>query len=413
MCILAHLTTPRYIMKKILILLSIPFLFNTTFGQNKEKINTKRVSLDLYGGLPIFYGDVKNKFGGFNATARANWYMTSGVAIGGEFSYGSIKGEDQDDDANYFTKNYLKAMLGGEIYFFQPFKFHQLAKWFQPYMGLSIGVIKSGVNSAGNYEGESLRYYNGLDFAHQWHLGAKIKLMHSLDLNTRYCFMPLKSDDFDNLNPSVPANRANDLISSFEIGISYHIGGKGKKPIIWYDDNNDLFESSSDSLLSSTEIENAGTLDAKIDAVNRKRMENEVNMTLEIDKLRYENDQLKKQLDLLETKLNQIQTVNESNVSNSNGTPVETELYEAFLKGPSKANYFIVSGSYSLLDNALSRVNELNQKGYTPIIMREPAADLNRVVLATAETFEEALMFWKKYRKQIDPKAWIIKMKKD
>lgn len=400
-------------MKKVLIVLIISICYLTIQAQNQTKGQFKRISIDAYAGLPVFYGDIKNKFGGYNATARVNWNLTSAVSIGTEFSYGNIKGLDKDAEASYFTNNYLKAMIGGELYFFNPFKFSQITNWFQPYVGLNLGIIKSGVSKSGSYEGESANYHKKINFAHQWHIGGKVKLSNSLDLNLRYCYAPVKTDEFDNLNPSVPANKSNDLLTNFELGISYHIGGKGKTPIIWYADNQPLIEPS-ELLIEDVEIENTDNLNAKIDAVNRKRMENEVNLTLEIDKVRYENNQLKTQIKDLNEKIDAlIITKPKPNTQTSSSMPIEAELYQAFLEGPSKDNYFVVCGSYKVLDLALERVNQLNQKGYTPIIMREPATDLHRVVLATAVDYEEALQFLTKYRKQIDPTAWIIKMKKD
>jgi hypothetical protein len=399
-------------MKAIVAVLLLSLSLSISHAQKPEKGAYKRLSVDLYAGVPLFFGDVKNQFKSFTVSARVNYGLTSALSISAELSYGLINGLDKNANADFFSTNYLKAMGGGEVYLLNILKFSELGSKFQPYAGLHFGAVQANVTSAGSNSIEDVNKFKGWTLAHQWHLGAKFKLSKTFDLNFRGALLAMKSDKIDNEFATVAANKTSDAIFSMELGVTIHLGGRGKDPIVWYDPHSVLEE----SIAIDTVLPLEFSLDEKLNLINTKRIQNEAKTALEIAALKMEKDDLKSQVDALERKVNELIKLEPPKafvLDKPSGPPTEETVYQAVLIGPIDAEYYIVSGSFSQLINAEQRVTQLNKKEYTPVIMREPSSNnLNRVVIDTANSFKKALQLVIKYKKELDPNTWIIKQKK-
>lgn len=396
---LALLDIKKIKMKKIILLTLTLFVLSSSFGQ----MEYKRFSLDVNGGLPFFYGDITTKLGGYNVTGRFNYNMTRSFSIGAEFSAGKVSGLNKDSEAFYFTNQYMKGFLGVQMYFFNAMRFHELSRWFQPYVGTGVGLVKSSIKDSGSDRfGVKPEFNKDWAFGSQFHAGAKFKLSKFLDLNTVFSVTQMKSDDFDNHIPKFFVNNYNDVLSTAEIGLTFHIGGKGKEPYIW---------SEPPCCAPTTDNEKIDSLMDRLAKLEEKVDDN----VEEVDSLANENMGLTNRVDSLQ------QTLNKSmadfiDCCNSNkqkgGTGAEGYIYEAELEGPIQAEYYIVSGSYAILANANNRIQVLSDLGLTAYIMREPSVGLNRVVIDHTDIYNEAIEKVAKYRFDLDPKAWIIKQAK-
>lgn len=412
------------------------------YAQKIDKGEYKRVSIDVYGGLPFFFGDVHQQFKSFNTSGRFNYVLTSAFSAGGEFSFGQVQGQDDDLKGDYFKTQYLKALVGGEVYLLNLLRFTELGTRFQPYFGFNLGALQSNVKDAGSNEGADAQLHKNWSFANQWHLGAKYKLSNSLDLNLRSCLLLMKSDKFDNQFPAVPNNKSNDVIVNLELGLSIHLGGKQKKSLIWK--SNDELEV--DSLPEGLEIvEEPVLIDSAMQYLNTQMLQSEDEMLENMALLQAENEKLKEQIVLLGDHLNdlidyvvahvesaekkqneqkvivevkppskkpvekQVEETIKEEAKPSTNTPKES-VYSSELVGPISANYYIISGSFTQLSNAEKRIKKLTALGYTPVIMKDPKANnSNRIVIDTADDYKLAKQLLIKYHKELDPEAWIIK----
>lgn len=386
-------------MKKHILIALTFFIFSASFGQ----MEYKRFSLDVNGGLPFFYGDITTQSGGYNVTGRFNYSLTRSFSVGSEFSYGKVTGVNKDTEAFYFTNQYMKGFVGVQLYFFNAMRFHELSKWFQPYVGVGVGLLKSNIKESGSIRyGEITDYANDWIFGSQYNAGVKFKLSKFLDLNTTFSVVNMKSDKFDNHVPRFFVNNYNDVLSTAEIGLTFHIGGKGKEPYIWSTPPCCALpadDSKVDSLLSRL-----SKLEAKVEE------DEEV-----VEELSAENLSLNDRVDSLQKSLNKsmadfVDCCNSGKKGGPGGA--DGYIYEAELEGPVEAEYYIVSGSYAILANANSRIQVLSDLGFTAYIMREPSVGLNRVVIDQTDNYNEAIEKVAKYRFDLDPKAWIVKQAK-
>lgn len=405
-------------MKKLLTLFVFAISFIFLSAQSPVKGKFKRISADVYGGIPILFGDMESDPKSYNVGGRLNWNMTRSFSFGTEFTYGAISGQEKTDQEEYFTNKYMKITGGGEFYFFNLVRFNDLTKWFQPYVGVSLGAIKSNVTEAGSLEGIKTDLHNDWNFLHQYTLGTKFKLSNTFDLNARFNFAFLKTDDFDNENLAILANKNNDILGSADIGLTMHFGKKGKTPIIWAP--SDDFNLAEDSLFKKTK-DQLDDLEEKVEEVEEVVEENQADTEQDVTSLQMHNDELQKEVDGLKKEVDGLKKsgfgagkgANESN--SPNGYQIGDEyitaetVYTAELEGPSDGLFFIVSGSYHIIENALARAAQLSELGYTPIIMKEPAQKLNRVVIDSSDNFDEAVAKVKKHRRELDPEAWVIK----
>ena len=383
-------------MKKSIILALVLLIASTSFGQ----MEYKRFSLDLNGGLPFFYGDITTKKGGYNATGRLNYCMTRSFSLGAEFSYGEVSGLNKDTEAFYFTNQYMKGFLGVQMYFFNAMNFHELSKWFQPYVGAGVGLLKSNIKESGSVRyGLKTELSKDWAFGSQFNAGVKFKLSKFLDLNTNFSVVNMKSDNFDNHIPKFFVNNYNDVLSTAEVGLTFHIGGKGKEPLIW-------------SVPPCCAPSNEDKIDSLMERL--AKLEDKVEENVEdVDSLGNENLSLSQRVDSLQKTLNKsMADFIDCCKSNKQGAGAEGYIYEAELEGPVQAQYYIVSGSYAILANATSRIQVLSDLGYTAYIMREPSVGLNRVVVDHTDIYNEAIEKVAKYRFDLDPKAWIVKQAK-
>lgn len=410
-------------------------------AQKINKEDYKRLSVDIYAGLPLFFGDVQHEFKSFNTTGHLNYTLTSALSLGGEFSFGQLQGSDEDIRGDYFKSQYLKTMLGGEVYLLNLLRFTELGTKFQPYFGLNIGAIQTKVLKAGSKAGPDLDLHNGWSFANQWHLGAKIKLSQLIDLNLRSCLLLTKTDLLDNQDAAVPNNKSNDALVNLELGLSFHLGKKQKKALIWKSpEDNQL-----DSLLNEAQtLSDSNSIEQNLESLQAKMLQNEAINQSKVEELEAENEALKEQVIVLTEHLNELidyvvdhvesvenkiqqkedkiivdvkpptkkpaEKTKENNSQTKKPTSSNTSLYTTELVGPISAKYYIISGSFTELSNAEKRIQTLTTLGYTPVIMRDPKANnSNRVVVDTADDYQLAKELLLKYHNELDPEAWIIK----
>ena len=255
-------------MKKILLLLIVSLLMSKDIdAQNPLKGKYRRFSIDVSGGIPVINGDIKNKFAGYDLAARLNWNLTSAFSIGTEIGYGALKGYESEKE--YFTNRYSKILIGGEVYFFDLLKFNQLSKWFQPYLGVNVGAIKSDIEKS-----QSDLHFNDWTWANQFNGGLKFKLTNMLDLNASANLMITGTDLLDNFNPQVNNNKSRDVLSSYKLGLTFHLGKKENKSIIWKNDNELMVDDKDDSLNLYTQ-QRMFDLERKVLALEKQN--NEIN----------------------------------------------------------------------------------------------------------------------------------------
>lgn len=391
-------------MKKTFIIFFAIIIAHFSFAQkNQIKHNFKRFSFDVYSGLPIIYGDIDNKMAGYEATGRLNWNMTRAFAIGGEYSIGMVKGQNNKYDQEYFTNKYMKAAIGFEVFFFNFAKFSDLTSWFQPYFGINGGMIKSDIEHSGDINGVFANHFNDWVFMHEYHAGLKFKVAKFLDINARYNLAYIKSDMFDNWDPDFNVNKYNDFLTSATLGFTFHIGKKDKPVTYWTstDISKDLLDEKADKNTQDSlaqEIENLKNAlkDATQDVVDQANTNN--------------NQQIA--LDSLHNKLGQLNDCckNNTQVKTGNESPYnDIQLLETELTGPIQATYYVIVGSFMVQENADRRVEEVKAKGYQPFIMIESKTGLKRVAIDYTDDAEEAFAKAAKYRIEIDPTTWIIK----
>lgn len=387
-------------------LFALFLLFGSSFcrAQKPEKTQYKRISLDLYGGTPIFLGDVKNEFKNYQISSRLNFGLTSALSLGAAFSYGKVNGLDKNTASQYFSNHYVKVLVGGEAYLFNALKFYELGNKFQLYAGFNLGAVKAKLSRAGANGIADVTLQKAWSFAHQWHLGAKYKLSKTLELNVRGTFLAMNSDMFDNQDNGGSFSSGNDALVNAELGLTVHFGKKEKEPLSWHNprtiENNSF---ASDSMQTEQSI--------PIESIN-----NEAKNAVKLATLNMEKNDLISQVKALELKLDELLKAQASSTSvNSDNElfPLEESLYEALLVGPIDANFFIISGSFSVLTNANQQVKALEKLGYSPVIMREPFSNnLHRVVVDSSNSYQNALQLLDYYKKELDSKAWILKQRR-
>lgn len=390
-------------MKKIILASILILSASLSFAQ----MDFKRFSLTINAGMPFFSGDITNDFGGYHFTSRFDYQLTRVASFGGEFSYGKMSGVNtgKDSEGFYFTNKYMTAFLGTEIHLFNLFKFHELSSWFQPYVGVNFGMLKNDIEDAGSERfGPNEVHFNDWVFASKINLGTKFKLSKFLDLNTSFSVMHIKSDKVDNHVPQYFVNNYNDLLSTAELGLTFHLGGKGKEPIIW---------TTPDCCYVPENTDELDSLINKVDELSDEVEESEEELdelTENLNELATNNQSLNNQLDSLHNSFQQ--SISEC-CNRNKDAGLEGYVYEAELIGPIEADYYIISGSYAILSNAYRRINVLEELGYTAFIMKEPRVGLNRIVIDYTDVYLEAVEKVAKYRFDLDPKAWIIKQKKN
>jgi len=111
-------------MKKFIFLLLFVYTVNNVFTQN----NLKNFSADVFAGATIFYGDIPNRIG-YTYSGKLNWHITSALCMNADITFGQLKGFDKRND-NYFNNNFIKTMVGGEVYLFNIFQKNQVLKVF-------------------------------------------------------------------------------------------------------------------------------------------------------------------------------------------------------------------------------------------------------------------------------------------
>lgn len=407
-------------MKRILTLIFALSILSTTIGQTSKLLNFKRFSVDLYGGAPIFYGDIQNQIlGAYTVTGRFNWHMTSVFSLGAEFSFGEVRGLDNNTQAEYFNTKYMKAMFGTELYAFNLLKFNELSDWFQPFAGISVGAIKPNVENSGSLNTVNPIHFNDWVLAHQWDVGTKFKITDWLDINARYSLIFMQTDKFDNLDKTSPTNKYNDALTNIELGFAIHFGGGPKESIIWKQSSNEF-----------ADIKSQDSLKTNITSLEQKAFENKKNLNSinkELKEVKQTNKSLNSQLKVLMAliKKDKETTTNiSSNVGSSNITSVgnknypikendiiiaDDSFYKTTLTGPTKAKYYLISGSYDIDRNAQTRKNELTNRGYSPFIMVEPSVNRKRVVIDSSNDYNETIFLLNKYKNEVDKTIWVIK----
>lgn len=392
-------------MKKSIIFSLLITITLGVFSQNSIKGKYKRLSFDIYGGMPYILGEIQNNnFSGYNLTGRLDYHITSAFSFGGEFSYGAVSGLDENG-SDYFRNQYMKAFIGPDIHLYNILRFSEITKWFQPYFGFGIGAVKSDIEYSGYNGLEITDHFNDWVAAAQVHLGTKFKLAKWLDLNLRVSADYLATDWFDNYNPNITRNKSYDFLLTYDLGFSFNIGGKGKDAVIWKrDDIKDKNEQ------EQAEEDLAAKMDEEL-AENQEKLDSleEANKAL--------NDRMNQLADNLANLNEQLETGNlgggagSSNGINDLYTGADEHIYETDLSGPVKAVYYIVAGSYAIEKNAQTRVAFLEVKGYSPYIMVETHADLNRVCIDQTDSYSEAIQKVVEYREKLDPYCWIMKQR--
>lgn len=304
-------------MKKIVLLLLVSvFMIQDMDAQNPLKGKFRRFSVDVSGGIPVINGDIRNKLVGYDVAGRFNWNITSAVSIGTELGLGSVKGYESDNE--FFTNNYAKVLIGGEVYLFDLFKFNQLSNWFQPFIGANVGAIKSDIEKS-----QSNFHYNDWTWAQQFNAGLKFKLTNMIDLNASANFMYTGTDKLDNYNPNVNNNKHRDALSTYRLGLTFHLGKKQNKSIIWKDAAMPMAVVEDDSLKLYTQNK-MYELENKIIALERQN--NKLNT--KVVSSEKEVDNLEGKLDIVEKKTLDIeQKIENNNFAGAAVKPMETTVY--------------------------------------------------------------------------------------
>lgn len=387
-------------MKRFTLVFIAVLFISIGFAQNQVKGNFKRFSIDLYGGLPVVYADIQNDLPGYEVTGRLNWNMSRAFAFGGEFSYGFVKGQNNKYDNEYFSNKYMKALLGGEVFFFEIAKFHELTNWFQPYVGINAGMIKSDIESSGSDLGINNDHFNDWVFVHQYHAGVKFKAAKFMDINARFTLAYIKSDVFDNYDPDFNVNKYNDFLTSAQVGMTFHIGGKDK-PVTYWTPVQDCckdFDTKADK-------EAQDSIQTQLNELNN----NLIDALAELNEQGENNAALQAQIDSLQNSLADLKSKTDANRANPVDGNGEITLLEKRLEGPIDATYYIIVGSYAIKENADNIIAQLEEKGYNPYIMYEESAGLNRIAIDHTDDYEDAFVKATKYRDEVDPFTWIIK----
>lgn len=391
-------------------------LMISTYSQSTLKGNFKRVSFDIYGGIPIFHGDTKNKFGDmtYTFTGKLNYNITSAFTLGAEFSYGSMKGKDTDGDLAYFHNRYMKSTVGVDVHLFNVLHFDQISKFFQPFVGISFGAIKSDIEGSGFNGVDDEFHYNDWAYGHQFSLGTKFKISKTFDVNIRYAAFFSNVDQLDNYNLLIPANRHNDAFSELNVGLTMHFGKKGNDPIIW---------KSTEDCCSNKELEennqklnalaNDSILDllAKQDSTNDALSDNILSLEQKLASLG----------DKMTTLANNTKNQTEANTNNDSNNPLNDlndqsfrfengdYIYVGELTGDIQAEYYVIIGSFRLKSNAKRDQRNWKEKGFDTYLMTEVKKGLYRVVIDYTNDHTEALKILKDYKEKLNKEAWMIK----
>lgn len=404
-------------MKKVLLLLISTSLIFSAHSQFPLKGNFKRVSFDVYGGIPMFHGDTKNKFGDmtYTFTGRLNYNLTSAFTLGAEFSYGSMKGEDTDSntDLAYFHNRYMKTIVGVDVHLFNVLHFDQISRFFQPFVGLGFGAIKSDMEGSGRNNIEDDFQYNDWAFGHQFNVGAKFKLSKTFDFNIRYSKFFANVDMIDNYDEPVHANRHNDAFSELNIGFTMHFGKKGNEPIIWRNSEECCIKNQEEdeNKLKETSLSNDSIFDllAKQDSTNKALNQNLLDLEQKLNSFEDE-------MTVLSENAQKNQTQNNNNGSPLNDLDDKTfrlengnYMYIGELKGDISAEYYVIIGSYRLKSNAKRDQQNWKDKGFETYLMMEINKGLYRVVIDYSDDHTEALKLLKEYKEKLNKESWMIK----
>jgi opacity protein-like surface antigen len=402
--------------KKILLLLISTSLILSAYSQFPLKGNYKRLSFDVYGGIPIFHGDIKNQFGNmsYSFTGRLNYNLTSVFTLGAEFSYGSMKGKDTDGDLAYFHNRYMKSVVGVDVYLFNILRFDQISRFFQPFVGIGFGAVKSDMEGSGLNGVNDIYQYNDWAYGHQYNAGVKFKLSKTFDVNLRYSIFFTNVDEIDNYNLAIPGNRHNDAFSELNLGLTMHFGKKGNEPVIWKNTEDFCSEGIDEEEEKKIE-ENTLTNDVIFELLAKQDSTNKALNTNLSD--------LKQKLSLLENKMAFMsEKTQQANSNNNDSSDPLNELedktyrfangdymYIGDLKGDISAKYYIITGSYRLNSNA--KIDQINwkEKGFETYLMMEVKKGLYRVVVDYTNDHTEALRLLNDYKINLNNEAWMIK----
>lgn len=400
-------------MKKItLILISFLIFGNAIFAQEEGKSKkdkkdyvftkqpSKKIAVDLYGGFPFPTGDVKvdfkDKFPLYNAGAGVSYNLTSVFSFRADYNYTRLHGQNSRPTANEFFENRIhKWSVGMEAHLFNLFRFSQITKRFQPFIGVGVGQSKSNVQAG--LDGVLLpqHSYDGFDLLYQASAGFRVNITKWMDAFFRYDMHFAKTDSLDGFDWNFNANKYYDSYINANVGLTFKVGKKGVDHYVWVRDEF-----------------NAKNLESDFEKLKREMDElaEETKKSLEqvaadaktcCDENRNTNESLQRQIDEINQKI-------EGGMFSAS---TEDDVYLANIPGATPGSYHVIVGSYNVKNNALKEKQRLEALGHKIEILYEPSLELNRLSIVSSMDFNSIKASLEQYRKSVDVKSWVLRVR--
>lgn len=404
-----------FIMKNFLLPLLILLIFNlSVFAQEEEiprkknnytfqKPPTKKIALDLYGGLAVPAGDVKvdlqNKFPLYNVGAGLSYNLTSVFSLRADYNYTRLQGQNSRAINNEFFENRIhKWSIGTEVHLFNLFRFSQISKRIQPFVGVGIGQIKSNVEAG--LDGEVLpeHTYDGLDLATQVSAGFRVNITKWLDAFFRFDIHFTKTDSLDGFDWDLNVNKYYDNYFNTNLGLTFKIGKKGVDHYFWVRDEFNAKNLQSEYEQLKRELY---SLSLEYDSVKQNLNQLAQEASSCCDEMRNSSEAIQREIDELNQKIN----------SGMFSADSPDDVYRADVDGATPNSYHVIVGSFNNKNNALSEQKRLENEGHTVEILYENSLQLNRLSIASSMNFNNIKSYLENYRRTVNSKSWILQVK--
>lgn len=403
-------------MKKITLILVSILIFGTVVlaqeeGKSKKekkdysftKQPSKKIALDLYGGFPFPTGDVKvdfkDKFPLYNAGAGLSYNLTSVFSLRADYNYTRLHGQNDRRINNEFFENRIhKWSVGMEAHLFNLFRFSQISKRFQPFIGVGVGQAKSNV--VGGLDGVELpeHTYESFNLLYQASAGFRVNITKWMDAFFRYDMHFAKTDSLDGFDWDLNANKYYDSYINANVGLTFKIGKKGVDHYVWVRDefNAKNFESDFDKLRNQMD-----SIAEETDSIKKNLEQVAAEAKSCCDENRSTNESLQRQIDELNQKID----------GGMFSAETEDDVYLANIPGATPGSYHVIVGSYNVKNNALKEQQRLEALGHKIEILFEPSLELHRLSIISSMDFNSIKASLEQYRSSVDVKSWVLRVK--